>query len=333
MLRLACVIAVLAFRVAANTSQAEDLSECLDAEELHAAGDLHAAIEHYDRCLRDGDLSMALRALTRLNRGLAYHSLADLERAIDDYSVAISLDPTLVPAYVERGGAFSAKGWHNRAIEDYDAAIAIDPSTGRAFTGRANAWYQMKQFHRAFEDADKAIQLAPADAWSYALRGDIRRDLGYPEEAIADYGEAIRLNPEDVHPYTARGWVRALLGRYGDAEKDYSAALRLAPSDATAMSGLARLLATSPDVDHRDGARAVTLALAAVEQQPDSVAFVDALAASFAEAGRFQEAVEAQQRAIALARRQGWPHIVPFMETRLAAYQLLMPWREPPLRP
>ena len=58
-------------------------------------------------------------------------------------------------------------------------------------------------------------------------------------------------------------------------------------------------LTTCPSAKHRNGERAVALAMKALALR-ESVARLDTLGAALAEAGRFQQAIETQQRIIAL---------------------------------
>ena len=73
--------------------------------------------------------------------------------------------------------------------------------------------------------------------------------------------------------------------------------MQLVPGDARLPGAMAWLLATSPEASLRDGARAVELAQRAVRltggREPDAL---DTLAAAYAEAGRFAEAVETAEQ-------------------------------------
>jgi tetratricopeptide (TPR) repeat protein len=74
------------------------------------------------------------------------------------------------------------------------------------------------------------------------------------------------------------------------------------------MSGLARVLLIHPDLSRRDPARALVLAERAVElsHEPGPIA-LDTLAAAYASAGRFDEAVDVAARALKLATASGDP--------------------------
>ena len=52
------------------------------------------------------------------NRGRAYASLGQPERAMEDFDEAIRLDPELAPAYYNRGSLYGNLGQPQRAIQD-----------------------------------------------------------------------------------------------------------------------------------------------------------------------------------------------------------------------
>jgi Flp pilus assembly protein TadD len=73
----------------------------------------------------------------------------------------------------------------------------------------------------------------------------------------------------------------------------------------------------------------VELAERARSLDGDDPGILDTLAAAYAEAGRYEEAVATARRAIDLARAVGHPELVADFTTHLAAYERREPWREP----
>jgi tetratricopeptide (TPR) repeat protein len=50
------------------------------------------------------------------------------DRAIEDYTAALRIDPDYAAAYNNRGWVYYRKGLYDQAIEDYTAALRIDPN-------------------------------------------------------------------------------------------------------------------------------------------------------------------------------------------------------------
>jgi tetratricopeptide (TPR) repeat protein len=90
-------------------------------------------------------------------------------------------------------------------------------------------------------------------------------------------------------------------GRFKDAIIQYDRAYRASPDSIDVQNNLAWILATCPDKDLRDAPRAVTLAeQAARSTNYADASMLDTLAAAYAEAGDFANAVRTQREAIRL---------------------------------
>ena len=99
------------------------------------------------------------QAIEYYNRGNAYLSEGDLDRAIADYDQAIALDPEDAKAYFHRGLAYARKGDLDRAIADYDQAIVLDPQYADAYFNRGVDYADKGDFDRAIADLERALEL------------------------------------------------------------------------------------------------------------------------------------------------------------------------------
>ena len=75
-------------------------------------------------------------AIAYYNRGLAYNSKGQYDRAIQDYDQAIRLKPDFALAYGNRGFSYLKKGSLrdlDQAIADSQQALRLDPSLGRSY--------------------------------------------------------------------------------------------------------------------------------------------------------------------------------------------------------
>ena len=130
-----------------------------------------------------------------------------------------------------------------------------------------------------------------------------------------------------VAVFTVRGEMYRKLGEYGSAINSYNQALKLKSDFATALRSKSWTMATAKDAYYRDGKEALRLAKAAA-QLDDSPSHRDTLAAAYAEAGEFDDAVAEQQRAIQMLRQAGEYDEIPDYETRLELYENRQPYRE-----
>jgi tetratricopeptide (TPR) repeat protein len=120
------------------------------------------------------------------------------------------------------------------------------------------------------------------------------------------------------------------LSRHQEALSHFDQALRLKPDYVEAQNGLAWLLATLPPTEGGDPLRAVALAQQVCEITDNrSPMCLDVLAAAYAAAGRFNDAIPTAQKAIDLARSAGQPQVVKGIEARLQLYRAGRPYRQP----
>ena len=119
---------------------------------------------------------------------------------------------------------------------------------------------------------------------------------------MADYDQAIVLDPKYTAAHANRGCLWHGKGDYGPALADYNHALRLDPKLCPAYNNRAWLHATCPLEKYRDAAKAIDDATKACELSAWKVCWtLGTLAAAYALAGEFDQAVQWQLKAIELA--------------------------------
>ncbi|MFZ1988909.1 MAG: tetratricopeptide repeat protein, partial [Alphaproteobacteria bacterium] len=263
------------------------------------------------------------------NRGSAYGAKGDYDRAIADFTQAIRLKPDYAFAFYDRGLAYEHKGDYDRAIADYTEAIRLKPDAEQAFGNRGSAYLAKRDYDHAIADCNEAIRINPRNPISFNIRGKAYDNKGDQDRAIADYTEAIRLKPDYALAFFNRGHAYDHKGDYDRAVADYSEVIRLKPDDADGYNAEAWLLATCPDAKFRDGPQAVQVALKLVKLA-DDWSNRDTLAAAYAEAGQFADAVREEQKALKMLGPSGAKGDIADCQTRLALYQQNKPYHEPP---
>jgi tetratricopeptide (TPR) repeat protein len=168
----------------------------------------------------------------------------------------------------------------------------------------------------------KVIDLQPDYEVGHYNLGDALVRAGHPEEALAEFEKAVAIDPAYAKAHNNLGNLFALKHDWQQALRHYDSACRLNPKNPDSANNLAWLLATCPDPAIRDGRRAVELATQSVQQTgSQDAAYLGTLAAAYAEAGKFNEAVATARSAMELALVQKNPAMADVLKKQLSLYE------------
>ena len=293
---------------------------------LAAQSRFDEAIESFRKAIQINPNSF--EALNNLGNALA--AQGRFEEAIKDYRRAIQINPNYCEAQYNLGNALAAKGRFEEAIKDYRRAIQINPNYCEAQYNLGNALAAKGRFEEAIENYRKAIQINPNFSEALDNLGNALAAKGRFDEAIENYRKAIQINPNRPEIFFHLGVAFGQLGRTREAVAQYREALRLKPDLAVALNNLAWVLAASPDDELRNGAEAVRLAERACElTHYGAPFFIGTLAAAYAEASRFPEAVTTAEKAEQLATDAGLTAVAVKNRQLLEFYRAGKPYHEP----
>ena len=208
--------------------------------------------------------------------------------------------------------------------------LAKNPDCWMAQNNLGTLFADKGRFDEAIENYRKAIQINPDHREALNNLGNALAAQGRLDEAIENYYKAIQINPNYFDALNDLGNALAAQGRFDEAIKNYYKAIQINPNSSGALNDLAWMLAASPDDELRNGAEAVRLAERACElTHYDKPLFIGTLAAAYAEAGRFPEAVTAAEKAEQLATSAGLKKIAEKNRQLLELYRAGKPYHEP----
>ncbi len=293
--------------------------------ELQSQGKLDEAIRHYRRAMR----AKPDYADAHTNLGLALVAQGHLDAAIHHYRRALRIDPDFAEAHYNLGVALRSQGELDEAIVHYRQALRLRPDYADAHYNLGNALVAQGKLDQAISSYRQALRVRPNDADALFNLGAALKSQGRLDEAIWHYRQALRLKPEDAKAYNSLGGLLAVTGRLDEALEHFRKTVRLKPDWPVPLNGMARILATHPDAKVRDPSQAIKLAEHAAELTSYRNATVlDTLAAAYAAAGRFDDAVTTAQNALDLALDAAGPQ-APDIRKRLELYKQRKPYREP----
>ena len=294
---------------------------------LVAQGQPAEAIKHYQEALAiNPNYSEVIN-----NLGTALLNQGRLDEAAKYYHRALEIYPDFAEAYNNLGILLTKQGQTVEAIEQYRKAIELNPSRAEFYNNLGNLLSKQGRTDEAIEQFQKALEVAPDNAKVRFNLANILTAQGRWDEAIEQYQQALKQMPDSIHAHNQLGLALQSRGRFAAAIAQFQKVLELDPKHVTARNNLAWLLATCPENSLRDGKKAVELAQQAVQLSGGNAPeILDTLAAAYAEAGSFPEAVATAQRALDLSAAQNKKPLAEVIQNQLKLFETHSPFHEKP---
>jgi tetratricopeptide (TPR) repeat protein len=237
-----------------------------------------------------------------LSRGKIAFEARRYAEAANEFRKAVAIKPDSVTARVNLGAALSQTGDLKGAAEQFEEVLRLEP-------GKATAHYNLgiilavqNKHEEAIAHLRSVLSVEPNDTTARFLLAQQLNKSGKADEALIEYSRVVEVNPANesallelvILLYRKRQFKTALEG----LERSYAQY----PQRGQTVVLLAYVLAASPQIDLRNGARALDLAqrVYAASSTPQYGALV---ALGLAELGRCSEAADWQRRVIAAAEQ------------------------------
>jgi tetratricopeptide (TPR) repeat protein len=185
------------------------------------------------------------------------------------------------------------------------------PEAAARYSDQAQDAFKDGDFARALDLLTRAIAEDDNNPELYANRGSCYDNLGRTEDALRDFDTSYRKrvsvknDPNDkglAEILYNRGAVLARARRFPEALADFEKAIRIDPDFPDARMDIAWMLATNPDPKFRQPEKAIEYAQEEIRRHGEhSPGVVDTLAAAYASAGKFEEAVLKEKVALDMA--------------------------------
>lgn len=153
-------------------------ADCIVAGKAMEGEDYDLAIDNYLHCLEAEELPPKLQAWIFLQLGNASSAKENYHQAIEDYSEALSLDPSLGWAYNNRCWSRGLLHQSTEALHDCDEALRLLPDQPEVLDSRALAYWQLGEEVKSRADLTRARAIDPS--------------LPTPEERFGEFEEMFR---------------------------------------------------------------------------------------------------------------------------------------------
>ncbi len=225
----------------------------------------------------------------------------------------------------DRAAELAAKGQDEEAIAEWKKALELNPQDPFANNNLGTHLLKKGQLDAAIPYFQKAVQAKPEYADAQNNLGICLMQRGKLDQASVHLRKAQEDDRRNLQTYYNLGALFYMQGKIPEALAQWHAGLDVDPDNLPLLRQTAWVLATNPDASVRNGIEAVKLAERAMKfsggKDPD---VLDTLAAAYAEAGRFPEAIETARQAFTLATGP----LVDEVKGRIALYESKSPFHE-----
>jgi tetratricopeptide (TPR) repeat protein len=240
---------------------------------------------------------------------------------------ALKLDPDLAEAHFTLGSILLGTGSLAEAAHHLSEAARLGAMPQQAHHLLGLALLRQEKLSEAIAEFRLALAEKPDYAAAHFRLGQALLRQNDLQQAEKHLRTAIQLEPKAPDAYYDLGRLLLLRGQASEGIPYFRRAVELDPNFVTALNALARIYATHPDDRIRNGPQAVLLAERACRLAGRrSPLLLDTLAAAYAEAGNYDQAIRTATGAKTLAEQVGDAPLGDQISQRLRLYEAGRPF-------
>jgi protein O-mannosyl-transferase len=183
------------------------------------------------------------------NLGFYLSGLGRTSEAMENYRLALKINPTYEDALNNLGYALAGQKKYAEAIPLYEAALRVRPKHTEVHNNLGNALSETGKIDDAIKHYLIVLQQKPDHADAHNNLGIALAMKGRLDEAMVHFHEAIRCKPSYASAHSNLGNAYAVQHKLKEAIQEYQESLRLKPDDALAHNNLGNALAEQGKVE------------------------------------------------------------------------------------
>lgn len=161
------------------------------------------------------------------SRGKVYFDQGKLDLALADFTASINEGAQISEIFINRGATYARMQRYQEALPDFNKGLELDPKNKQGYLMRSLLYYTNGNFEAAFKDMSEVLKIDPKDSNAWYEAGLNLHALGRYQESLEHFNQAIQLNPNQHLFYTERAKVQQVLGNTAAANADLERAKQL----------------------------------------------------------------------------------------------------------
>jgi tetratricopeptide (TPR) repeat protein len=284
-----------------------------------------------DEALRQYHLALQIdpsHTVALNNVGVILLRKGKLNEARSYLADAVRLHPDYAEGHYNLASVLLQQGKADDAAEHFRTCLRLTPERAAAHYQLGTVLEHQQKLEEALSHLQTAARLGLDNVELHFHLGQVLRKQGRSQEAIAEYRQSANLEPQNALYQCYLGYAHYTVGQTGIAQDHYQKASLINPRWIAATQAIAWEWATHQASRPPGGPSSVELAQQTCQathfQDP---VMLDTLAAAYADAGRFDDAVKTARKASEVARSAGQTKLSERIDERLVLYTSGKPFR------
>jgi tetratricopeptide (TPR) repeat protein len=242
------------------------------------------------------------------------------------FGAELARNPNCWAAEVNLGVLAADRGNPDEALRRYLRAVALNPDRAELQNDLGTAFLDRHEYRLAKPHFERALELDPNIKLANYNLAMVLGNSGDADAGISHLKREVEINPDFKPAHQVLAAAQANRKQVTNHLATMRESIEHTPNDPQFLEHAAWILATNPYESLRNGEEAVRLAERAwkITGGNDAVA-LNTLAAAYADADRFDEAITAAERAKSMTDNIGFDHLI---SACLKQYRSRQPFRD-----
>jgi len=284
------------------------------------------------RTIEDKIDQLPYKAIAYSFLGILYSHDKMNNKSMANFQKAIAIKPDSPTIRFNFGVFLNNTGKSDEAFEQFAEALRLNPFYEKAHKHLGRILIPQGKTDEAIAHLKSALRISPKSPDILAALGKAYHIKGNVEKAVDYLKSALLVRPGFEEPHYRLVRILLGLGREEEALIQLKSALKARPDWVEPMNNLAWILAASRKPGLREPEEAIRLSEKACEiSEFKNPLYMDTMAVAYAAGGRFSEAVDAAEKAVALFLSSGQKKLAEKVRDRMGLYKAGQPYLEEPL--
>ena len=170
------------------------------------------------------------------NLGYHYYNNGEVKKAVEEFGLALKLDPKMAPAHFNLGVIDYNEGRLDEAADRFRRALALRPQYAQAYAYLGEINYRKGKAEEGLTEFERALRMDPDNIRTLTTMGQAYLRKGDLEKALIGFKRVVMIDPNHIEALVNLGEIYIKKGMFDQAFLEIQRALKLNSNHSYARS-------------------------------------------------------------------------------------------------